>query len=49
MDLVGYDWTWNIIAVVLPAVGALLVRAARRLRAAGRRWWDRVPASTRLR
>lgn len=37
VDLVPYDWTWNVLAVILLVVGALLVRsAAARLRAADR-------------
>ncbi|MET7683401.1 DUF2243 domain-containing protein [Streptomyces sp. NPDC005423] len=36
VDLVGYDWTWNVLAVLLLIAGALLMRsAARRLRTAG--------------
>ncbi|SHM81068.1 DUF2243 domain-containing protein [Actinacidiphila paucisporea] len=36
VDVAPYDWTWNVLAVVLIAVGALLLRsAARRLRADG--------------
>jgi uncharacterized membrane protein len=30
VDLVPYDWTWNVIAVVLLALGAALLRRGRR-------------------
>jgi uncharacterized membrane protein len=30
VDLVPYDWTWNVIAVVLLALGAVLLRRGRR-------------------
>ncbi len=36
VDLVAYDWTWNVLAVVFLVIGALLVRvAARRLHVSG--------------
>jgi uncharacterized membrane protein len=36
VDLVAYDWTWNVLAVVLLLVGAVLVRVStRRLRTSG--------------
>jgi uncharacterized membrane protein len=38
VDLVAYDWTWNVLAVVLLLVGAVLVRVStRRLRTSGNR------------
>ncbi len=30
VDLTPYDWTWNVVAVVLLAVGVVLVRRAKR-------------------
>jgi uncharacterized membrane protein len=30
VDLAPYDWTWNVVAVVLLAVGVVLVRRAKR-------------------
>lgn len=34
VDLVPYDWTWNVIAVIMLVVGGLLLRGALRRRAA---------------
>jgi uncharacterized membrane protein len=33
VNLVPYDWTWNIVAVVMIAVGLVLLVRARRTRA----------------
>jgi uncharacterized membrane protein len=30
VDLVGYDWTWNILALIFLIIGSLLVRSAAR-------------------